>query len=108
VREAERVVEVVLTECLRVYRHDILVLAGAFIVHTVVVRSHAVYTFIHITAGVKALNNAKNSLIINQSSLKFKTSQLWNKLPHQLMQIRFLNSFKLQLKIIYLIKYAKK
>jgi len=47
-------------------------------------------------------------LLFVKKLIKFKTSQLWNKLPDQLKQIRSLNSFKLQLKIIYLIKYAEK
>jgi len=45
---------------------------------------------------------------VGKKLIKFKTSQLWNKLPDQLKQIRSLNSFKLQLKISYLIKYAEK
>jgi len=45
---------------------------------------------------------------VGKKLIKFKTSQLWNKLPDQLKQIRSLNSFKLQFKIIYLIKYAEK
>jgi len=39
---------------------------------------------------------------LGKELLKFKTSQLWNKLPDQLKQIQSPNSFKLQLKIIYL------
>jgi len=35
---------------------------------------------------------------VGKKLIKFKTSQLWNKLPDQLKQIRSLNSFKQQLK----------
>jgi len=35
---------------------------------------------------------------VGKKLIKFKTSELWNKLPDQLKQIRSLNSFKLQLK----------
>jgi len=35
---------------------------------------------------------------VGKKLIKFKTSQLWNKLPDQLKQIRSPNSFKLQLK----------
>jgi len=35
---------------------------------------------------------------VGKKLIKFKTSQLWNRLPDQLKQIRSPNSFKLQLK----------
>jgi len=49
-----------------------------------------------------------HKLLFVKKLIKFKTSQLWNKLPDKLKQIRSPNYFKLQLKIIYLIKCADK
>jgi len=52
----------------------------------------------HSTRSSSDLHLLSPKTAVGKKSIKFKTSQLWNKLPDQLKQIRPLNSFKLQLK----------